>query len=69
MNKTGEENAGIAITVKSNIKHKILDDFQKEMLAIKTETPRGPITVATAYVPPIRMEDFPFRHNKSNEKK
>ena len=61
LNKSGEENAGVAIEVKLSIMHKIIDDFQKEFLANKIETSRGPITIATAYVPSRHMEDFPIK--------
>ena len=53
-NKSGEMNDGIAIAVKGNIKHKIIDDFEEEFMATEIDTPTGPIIVATAYLPPRR---------------
>lgn len=53
-NKSGEANDGVAIAVKNNIKHKVIDDFQAEVLAIELDTSLGPIIIATAYFPPRR---------------
>ena len=53
-NFTNEDNAGIAIAVRRNIKHKIDDNFIEDFLAIQLETVRGPIAIATAYLPPRR---------------
>ena len=51
-NCTNEAQAGIAIAVRKNIPHKLLDDFADDLLAVEIETVRGPIIVATTYVPP-----------------
>ena len=53
-NINNEDHAGIAIAVKQNIRHRILDDFQDDILAIEVYTPRGPIIIATYYQPPRR---------------
>ena len=49
-----EDHAGVAIAVKSSIQHRILDDFNEDMLAIQVESSRGPIIIATYYQPPRR---------------
>ena len=59
-NNEGTEHAGIAIAIKNNIKHRILDDFAGDVLAIRLETSRGPLNIVTTYVPPRNMEDFPI---------
>ena len=55
----GEESAGVAVCVKKNIKHKILDDFYGDMLGVNLETSRGPVTIMTTYLPP-RRNDIPL---------
>ena len=37
-NVLSEAKAGIAIAVKKNIRHQLIDDFQGDMLAVKMET-------------------------------
>ena len=59
-NNAGTEHAGIAIAIKISIKHRILDDFMGDVLAIRIETTRGPLNIVTSYVPPRNMEDFPI---------
>ena len=54
-NIANEDNAVIAIAVKRNIQHQILDDFEDDLLAVKLETKKGPVIVATAYRPPRRQ--------------
>ena len=56
-NYKNEDNAGIAIAVKKNIKHKILDDFQEDLLALEIETVRGKIIISTKYSPPRYVDD------------
>ena len=58
-NKSGEAHAGIAIAIKKNIEHKLLDHFNEDVLAVKVETSRGPLNIMTSYVPPRNLEDFP----------
>ena len=53
-NVLSEANAGIAIAVKKNIGHQLIDDFQGDMLAVKVETTKGPIILSTMYLPPRR---------------
>ena len=54
-NFLNERHAGIAIAIKKDIKYKILDDFRDDILAIQTETSKGPIIIATLYSPPRRQ--------------
>ena len=53
-NKDSEDSAGIAIAVKYNIKHRVLDGFHDDMMAIEIQTIRGPIIISTYYQPPRR---------------
>ena len=59
-NKYNEPRAGIAIAIKRNIKHKLIDDFQEDVLAIEIETSRGPVVLCTTYLPP-RRQIFPYQ--------
>ena len=59
-NNAGTEHAGVAIAIKSSIKHRIIDDFTGDVLAVRIETTRGPLSIVTSYVPPRNMEDFPI---------
>ena len=52
-NISGEESPGIAVAIKRTIKHKLIDDFDLDMLAIKIDTTKGPIIISTTYLPPI----------------
>lgn len=51
-NHDNEQYAGAAIAIKKSITAKIHDNFYSNMLAATIETSTGPITIATAYVPP-----------------
>ena len=53
-NTLSERHSGIAIAIRKNIPHKLLDNFQEDFLAIQVDTNRGPIVVSTAYLPPRR---------------
>ena len=53
-NKFKERHAGIAIGVKKDIKHKIIDNYTEDFLTIQIETTKGPINITTAYQPPRR---------------
>ncbi|XP_042880256.1 uncharacterized protein LOC122258401 [Penaeus japonicus] len=53
-NKSGERADGVAIAIKRGTRHRILDDFDQEFLAVEVETTRGPIVIATCYLPPRR---------------
>jgi hypothetical protein len=44
--------SGAAIEIKRHIPYKIHDNFLTDMLAIRIDTQRGPITLGTKYVPP-----------------
>ena len=69
-NYANEDHAGVAICVKHNIKHKLIDDFIQDTLAIELETNRGPVVLATIYTPPRRRylvhEDFLKIINNNN---
>ena len=56
-NITNEEHAGIAIGIKKNIKHRIIDDNNEDILGVEIETSRGPLALFTAYIPP-RHADY-----------
>ena len=43
---------GVAIAIKSNIPHTIIDDFDSDLLAIRVTTAHGDIIIATCYRPP-----------------
>ena len=53
-NYLNELQAGIAIAIKKNIQHKVLDNFQDDILGIRIETNNGPIEIYTIYSPPRR---------------
>ena len=46
-NYLNEFQAGITITIKKNIQHKILDNFQDDILGIRIETNKRPIEIYT----------------------
>lgn len=45
---------GSAIAIKYNIKHKLYDDYDTDVLAVEIETNLGPIIISTTYLPPRR---------------
>ena len=45
---------GSAIAIKYNIKHKLYDDFDFDVLAVEIQTNLGPVIIATTYLPPRR---------------
>ena len=55
MNSSGEASDGVAIAVRSRLNHIIQEDFLSDTLAIDIETPDGPLTIATTYLPPRRQ--------------
>ena len=57
-NKYQEGQSGIAIAVRSNISHQLLDDFTEDVLAIKVSTVRGDVIIGTTYLP-FRRPEFP----------
>ena len=54
INTNNELHDGSAILVKENIKHKIIEDFDTDVLQISIETSTGKINIATTYLPPRR---------------
>jgi len=51
--------AGVAIAVKRNLKHRVIDDFTEDFLAVELYTDRGSFVLGTAYMPPRRPQ-FPY---------
>ena len=58
-NIENEDHKGIAIAVKRNLRHQVINDFEDGVPAVKIETRKGPVVVATAYKPPRR--EFVYR--------
>ena len=56
-NISNEDNAGIALAIKSTISHKIMDSYNDDVMGVEIETNRGKIIIATSYIPP-RYEGF-----------
>ena len=54
-NYLNEAHAGVAIGVRRNISHRLLDDTTDDVIAVEIDTDRGPIILCTAYIPPRRM--------------
>lgn len=54
-NYLNERNAGIAIAVRKDIKYKLYDNFNDDILAIEVDSTKGPIIIATLYSPPRRQ--------------
>ena len=46
INIQSEASAGIAIAIRNNIKHQLIDDFNGDMLAIRIETSKGPVLIS-----------------------
>ena len=59
VNSTGEQNDGSAIAIKTNIQHKLFDDFLTDFLAVQIDITLGPIIIATTCLPP-RRSYLPF---------
>lgn len=53
-NETNTHFDGTAVAVKNNIKHKVIDDFDSDLIAVEIETNTGNIIIATLYQPPQR---------------
>ena len=51
-NKDNLVHGGVAISIKKQITHKIIDDFDSDMLGIEVSTILGPVIISTAYRPP-----------------
>lgn len=54
INYSEENSDGSAIAVKQNIKYKLYDDFDTDVLAVEIEANLGPIIISTTYLPPRR---------------
>ena len=59
-NKDGEENDGVAIAIKRIINHQLMNDLASNFLAVKTDTSKGPMIVATTYNPLRKEHEFPI---------
>lgn len=57
-NHLDENNAGVAIAIKRNIQHNIMDDLEEDYLAAKVMTNLGPLIIASGYQPP-RLPHIP----------
>lgn len=74
VNRTNRQNnrdhRGVAIAIKNNIIHRLLDDFTTDLTAITVETGQGPVTIATDYIPPsatyLNYIDYNSLLNRSN---
>ena len=53
-NTQGELHAGIVIAVRKRIRHKLMDDFREDVLAVELQTTKGPLFISTTYLPPRR---------------
>ena len=51
-NRLDEAHAGIAIAIKNNIRHKLYDNYETDVLTVTIETNNGPIDISTTYIPP-----------------
>ena len=58
-NRSGLEHDGVAVAVKRDLRHQILDDFDQEFMAVRVHTTAGPVLLATSYLPP-RRNFLPF---------
>ena len=54
-----EDHAGIAIAVRRDVQHRLLDDFEEDVLAVKLETGKGSVIISTTYRP-FRQEFLPI---------
>ena len=50
-NTLHERHNGTAIAIKNNITHKIIDNFESDMIGITVDTDQGPINIITTYNP------------------
>ena len=58
-NRSGQEHDGVAVAVKRDLRHQILDNFDQEFMAVRVHTTTGPVLLATCYLPP-RRDFLPF---------
>ena len=54
INTSEEYSDGSAILIKHNLKHRIHEKYDTDMLQVTIETDTGPINIATTYLPPRR---------------
>ena len=62
-NIQNEDHAGIAIAVRKDLKHQIIDDFDDDLLAVRLETTKGPIIIFSHYSP-LRRNYLPLGNVK-----
>ncbi len=61
VNSSNELHDGSAILIKTNVRHRMNDDFISDFIAITMETSTGPINIATSYLPP--RKPYPDIHS------
>lgn len=50
-NRLDERSSGTAIAIRDSLVHRLVGDFESDLLAVKIETSIGPIVLATDYIP------------------
>ena len=58
-NQWNELHAEVTITVRKNLQHKIINDFNEDILGIQIETTKGPVAIYTTYSP-LRRSYLPI---------
>ena len=53
-NILNEMHAGVAVAVRKDLQHRIIDDFTDDVLGVQIETTKGPLMFITHYSPPRR---------------
>ena len=53
-NQSEQLNDGVAIAVKKGLKHRIINNFNNEIMAVQITTTMGEVILSTAYLPPRR---------------
>jgi len=51
-NTLQEQHNGTAIAIKNNITHRLIDNFESDMIGVSIDTRQGPINIITTYNPP-----------------
>lgn len=68
INTSEERQDGSAILIKPNLKYKIKDDYDTDIIQATIDTSTGPINIATTYLPPRRPYlPFPDFHNIASQ--
>ena len=68
INTEGQLHDGSAILIKQNLKYKIHDNFDTDILQVTIDTLTGPINIATTYLPPRRPYlPFPDFHQIASQ--